>query len=148
MRIDYCFHFRCTTMLISFLYLKLFLEKICCSFFINEFEWLNSIVKWIVNDEKMIHQLISFNAIELNDKSIDILVHKRLMAFVLFSNRELKAASGEWMNDISREVQRAESYSNEHLSASEIIRKSIRRSWTISSELLLYPSHHHYYYSS
>lgn len=42
------------------------------------------------------------------------------------------------MNDISREVQRSESHSNEYLSASEIIRKSIRRSWTISSELKPY----------
>lgn len=52
--------------------------------------------------------------------------------FALF--RELKAASGEWISDISREVQRSESHPSEYLSASEIIRKSIRRSWTISSK--------------
>lgn len=54
--------------------------------------------------------------------------------FVFHLFRELKAASGEWITDISREVQRSESHSNEYLSASEIIRKSIRRSWTIASK--------------
>lgn len=54
------------------------------------------------------------------------------LSFLLI--RELKAASGEWMNDFTRDVQRSsESHSNEYLSTSEIIRKSIRRSWTITS---------------
>ncbi|XP_031625450.1 uncharacterized protein LOC116342095 isoform X2 [Contarinia nasturtii] len=51
---------------------------------------------------------------------------------------ELKATSGEWISDLSREVQRTESHSNEYLSASEIIRKSIRRSWTISNSHQVY----------
>lgn len=52
--------------------------------------------------------------------------------------RELKAASGEWINDIAREVPRSESQTNEYSTASEIIRKSIRGSWKITSK---YSSH-------
>lgn len=54
--------------------------------------------------------------------------------FYLCPNRELQAASGEWINDIARRPSRRDSYSTEYLPTSEIIRNSIRRSWTISSK--------------
>lgn len=63
---------------------------------------------------------------------------QNLLFFVQLKFRELRAASGEWMNELSRDVQRnSESQSNEYLPASEIIRKSIRRSWTITSMYIL-----------
>lgn len=55
--------------------------------------------------------------------------------FIFFCGiRELRAASGDWINDFARRPSRRDSYSTEYLPTSEIIRNSIRRSWTISSK--------------
>lgn len=51
-----------------------------------------------------------------------------------FCFRELKLASGEWMNEIATQPPRRDSITNKLLPASDIIRKSIRRSWTITSK--------------
>lgn len=49
--------------------------------------------------------------------------------------RELQAASGEWINEYARgHESRRDTTTKEYLPASDIIRKSIRRSWTISSK--------------
>lgn len=50
--------------------------------------------------------------------------------------RELQAASGEWINEFAREPQqppRCDPQTNDFLPTSDVIRNSIRRSWTISS---------------
>lgn len=49
--------------------------------------------------------------------------------------RELQAASGEWINEYARGPPRRDSITKEYLPASDIIKKSIRRSWTISSKI-------------
>lgn len=52
--------------------------------------------------------------------------------------RELQAASGEWINEFAREPQqppRCDPQTNDFLPTSDVIRNSIRRSWTISSKL-------------
>lgn len=60
-----------------------------------------------------------------------------LFFFCRFWNRrELQAASGEWINEFAREPQqqpRCDQQTNDYLPTSDVIRNSIRRSWTISS---------------
>lgn len=48
--------------------------------------------------------------------------------------REIQAASGEWVNNYAHGSPRRDSLTNE--SAGDIIKRSIRRSWTISSKWL------------
>lgn len=55
------------------------------------------------------------------------------LIFLFWYFRELQAASGEWINEYAR-APRRDSITKEHLPASDIIKKSIRRSWTISSK--------------
>lgn len=45
------------------------------------------------------------------------------------SCRELQAASGEWLKEAYASCEAVD-----HLSTTDVLRKSIRRSWTISSE--------------
>lgn len=56
---------------------------------------------------------------------------------VIAFRREIQAASGEWVNEYARGPSRRDSLTNEYIPASDIIKKGIRRSWTISSEYFI-----------
>lgn len=66
--------------------------------------------------------------------NILVRIKLELNEFWIFANREIQAASGEWVNEYARGPSRRDSLTNEYMPASDIIKKGIRRSWTISSK--------------
>ena len=60
----------------------------------------------------------------------------RNLHFFSYNYRELQNASGEWMNNEAvRTPPRRGSVTQGYIPTADIIKKSISRSWTISSEL-------------
>jgi hypothetical protein len=61
----------------------------------------------------------------------DVVDTVRLLCAVCF--REIQAATGEWMNEYVRRPSRRRD-NRVYVPAADLIKRSIRRSWTISSE--------------
>lgn len=88
-----------------------------------------SVLLWVFS----IHSFLFFPSVAVEKIYVDCKIKNSNYIFNIF--RELQAASGEWINEYARgHESRRDSITKEYLPASDIIKKSIRRSWTISSK--------------
>jgi hypothetical protein len=58
--------------------------------------------------------------------------------FSSFSYSELQTATGEWMNEYASTPPRRSSITNEYIPASDILRKTIKKSWSMNRKYATY----------
>lgn len=79
-------------------------------------------------------QIRSVTLISAGIKKTSTILLSISMSYYVLCNREIQATSGEWMNEFVRRPSRRRD-NRVYVPAADIIKRTIRRSWTISSKI-------------